>query len=60
LAAQTKAEATNTNAIKLTAVMTIPRNVLIASWTCYMRAVTSSVRGSKLSTNSRSRATRSL
>jgi hypothetical protein len=53
-------EMTAANVRTLTAVTTIPRNVLIAALACYMRAVTSSVRGSKWSTTSRNRATRSL
>jgi len=59
LAAQTNAQKTTASVNTLTAPRTIPRNVLIAA-ACYMRAVTSSVRGSKRSTTSRSRATRSL
>jgi len=60
LAAQTNAQKTTASVNTLTAPRTIPRNVLIAETACYMRAVTSSVRGSKRSTTSRSRATRSL
>jgi hypothetical protein len=60
LAAQMNAQRTTASANTLTAAITIPRKVLITGTACYMRAVTSSVRGSKRSTTSRSRATRSL
>jgi hypothetical protein len=60
LAAQMNSQTTAAKVRTLTAVITIPKNVFIAATACYMRAVTSSVRGSKRSTTSRSRATRSL
>jgi hypothetical protein len=59
LAAQMNARRTTASVNTLMAAMTIPTNVFIAAM-CYVRAVTSSVRGSKLSTTSRRRPTRSL
>ena len=47
LAAQMNSQMTTASVSRLMAAITIPRNVLIAETACYMRAVTSSVRGSK-------------